>query len=107
MNTKGVAMNLPSFLKPTRLLLCVALAATSAVAETAEKEKTTAEPQCYSRQDLAARAAGFIDKVYVVDGQAVKAGEVLAELDHRLLKTAVQEADAGVAAARAQLSLAE
>ena len=63
--------------------------------------------QCYTRQDLSARAPGFLAKVYVKDGDLVKAGDILAEMDHRLLSATVKEAEAGVAAAKAQLSLAE
>ena len=66
-----------------------------------------ASDQCYTRQDLSARAPGFLAKVYVKDGDLVKAGDILAEMDHRLLSAAVKEAEAGVAAAKAQLSLAE
>lgn len=76
--------------------------------ETVRSAKPTSDSAlCYTRQDLAARAAGFIDKVHVQDGATVKAGDLLIEMDHRLLATAVKEAEAGVRAARAQVSLAE
>lgn len=70
-------------------------------------EGSKAPAQCYTRQDLSARSAGFIDKVHVNDGQVVRAGDLLAEMDHRLLATAVKEAEAAVAAAKAQLALAQ
>lgn len=63
--------------------------------------------ECYSRQDLAARAAGFLVRVVVADGQAVKKGDVLAELDARLHATAVAEAKAGADIAGAKLALAK
>ncbi len=62
--------------------------------------------ECYTRQDLAARSNGFLARVLVRDGQPVKAGDLIAELDSRLLKTGVREAKAGVAAAKANVDLA-
>jgi RND family efflux transporter MFP subunit len=62
---------------------------------------------CFTRQDLLARSPGFLEKVYVADGAKVKPGDVIAELDSRLLKAALKEARAGLDAARASLALAK
>jgi RND family efflux transporter MFP subunit len=84
-----------SLVIPSLLALASALATPAAAAE------------CYTRQDLSARAPGFVQRVLAHDGDVVKKGDVLVELDARLLETAVREAKAGVDAAKAQLVQAE
>jgi membrane fusion protein (multidrug efflux system) len=50
---------------------------------------------------IAPRVSGYIASVLVGDNQAVHAGQVLARIDDRDFKVALQQADADVAAARA------
>jgi RND family efflux transporter MFP subunit len=100
--------------QPRRLVSSsfVALVATAALAVGALAARPALaageEPQiCYSRQDLAARAAGFVERVLARDGAVVRRGDVLVELDARLHKAAVREAQAAAAAAKAGVALAE
>ena len=59
-------------------------------------------------QDVQVRpkVSGFIMKVYVHEGQAVKAGQVLFAIDSETYRAAVRQAQAGVNTARAQLNTA-
>jgi membrane fusion protein (multidrug efflux system) len=91
-------MNLArSLLLITSLLLTFEATAASAPGKSAP---------CYARQDLTARSQGFVDAVLVKDGDLVKKGDVLIQLDSRLLVAGRKEAAAGVKAAQAQLRLA-
>jgi RND family efflux transporter MFP subunit len=56
---------------------------------------------------LAASVAGRLERIAVKRGQMVRRGALLAVLDDRLAQAACRQAEAGVAAARAQLALAE
>lgn len=51
---------------------------------------------------LSPKVAGTVIKVYVTDNQVVKAGDLIAELDSASYQTAVDQAAANVALARAQ-----
>lgn len=86
-----------SLLLLTSLLLAVEATAVTAPAKAAP---------CYARQDLTARSQGFVEAVLVKDGALVKKGDVLVQLDARLLAAGRKEAAAGVQAAKAQLRLA-
>lgn len=57
-----------------------------------------------AKADVFAPTAGTIDAVAVVDGQEVKAGQVLAIMDTGPLELSVEQARAGVAGAKSQLS---
>jgi len=57
--------------------------------------------------DLGAQVSGTIEKVFVDFNDRVKKGQVLAVLDTGLFKATVQEVEAGVMKARAQLRQAE
>ena len=59
-------------------------------------------------QDVQVRpkVSGFITKVYVHEGQAVKAGQLLFAIDSETYRAAVRQAQAGVNTARAQLNTA-
>ena len=59
-------------------------------------------------QDVEVRpkVSGFITKVYVQEGQAVKAGQLLFSIDSETYRAAVRQAQAGVNTARAQLNTA-
>src|SRR5262249_60305084 len=50
---------------------------------------------------IAPKGSGYIGSVLVGDNEAVHAGQVLARIDDRDFRVALQQADAGVAAARA------
>ncbi len=56
------------------------------------------------KADVFPPTAGTIADVAVVEGQAVEAGQVLATMDTGSLELAVEQARAGIAAARSQLS---
>lgn len=60
-------------------------------------------------QDVQVRpkVSGFITKVYVHEGQAVKAGQLLFTIDSETYRAAVRQAQAAVNTARAQLNTAK
>lgn len=60
-----------------------------------------------SEVSVAAERAGRLVRVAVVEGQAVKAGQLLAELDSEELRAALGESQARVREAEAELRLAE
>jgi RND family efflux transporter MFP subunit len=66
----------------------------------------TRKPVCISRQELTARSLGVVSKFHVADGDTVKKGELLLELDSRALKAGIKEASGAVDAAQAQVDLA-
>ncbi|WP_368751814.1 efflux RND transporter periplasmic adaptor subunit, partial [Klebsiella oxytoca] len=55
---------------------------------------------------LRPRVSGYIDKVNYVDGQEVKKGEVLFTIDDRTYRAALEQAQATLARAKTQASLA-
>lgn len=57
-----------------------------------------------TKADVFPRTAGTVAEVAVIDGQEVKAGQVLAVLDTGSLELTVEQARAGVAGAQAQLA---
>lgn len=61
---------------------------------------------CILRQELTSRGPGIVDKIFVAEGQEVKKGEKLLELDSRMLRAGVKEATAVVDAAKANQELA-
>ncbi|MCQ4445029.1 efflux RND transporter periplasmic adaptor subunit [Enterobacter cloacae] len=56
---------------------------------------------------LRPRVSGYIDKVNYTDGQEVKKGEVLFTIDDRTYRAALEQAQANLARARTQASLAQ
>jgi membrane fusion protein, multidrug efflux system len=56
--------------------------------------------------EVRARVRGYLDKVNFTDGQVVKLGQLLFEIDPRPYKTTLEAAEAQLAAARAALELA-
>lgn len=56
---------------------------------------------------VAARVSGVVLKVAVADNQTVKKGQLLVEIDPRELLAKVQQAEAGLAAAKAQAAAAD
>ncbi|MWS31338.1 efflux RND transporter periplasmic adaptor subunit, partial [Escherichia coli] len=55
---------------------------------------------------LRPRVSGYIDKVNYTDGQEVKKGEVLFTIDDRTYRAALEQAQANLARAKTQASLA-
>lgn len=56
---------------------------------------------------LRPRVSGYIDKVNYIDGQEVKKGEVLFTIDDRTYRAALEQAQANLARAKTQASLAQ
>jgi multidrug efflux system membrane fusion protein len=56
---------------------------------------------------LRPRVSGYIDKVNYTDGQEVKKGEVLFTIDDRTYRAALEQAQANLARAKTQASLAQ
>ena len=56
---------------------------------------------------IGVRVGGRIDRYFVEEGQAVRKGDVLVQLDDREYRAAVGRAEAAIVSARANLSLAE
>jgi multidrug efflux system membrane fusion protein len=56
---------------------------------------------------LRPRVSGYIDKVNYADGQEVKKGEVLFTIDDRTYRAALEQAQANLARAKTQASLAQ
>lgn len=64
-------------------------------------------PPCIKRQELTARQPGVVQSYLVSDGQSVKKGDVLIELDSRLQRAGVKESEGAVEAAAANVALAK
>jgi HlyD family secretion protein len=65
----------------------------------------TVRPQVGADVKVGPRVSGLLKRLYVKVGDSVKAGQVLAELEHEDLDAAVRDAEAAVAEARARLDL--
>jgi multidrug efflux pump subunit AcrA (membrane-fusion protein) len=65
--------------------------------------RETGRIEAYSQVDLRSKVAGQVLRVLVEEGDAVKAGQVLLELDATDLRRQLAQAEADVAIARAQL----
>lgn len=57
--------------------------------------------------EIRPKVAGFITKIYVKEGQAVSAGQMLFEIDNATYKAAVNQAQAAVIAAQSQVNTAK
>ncbi|MCU0950779.1 MAG: efflux RND transporter periplasmic adaptor subunit [Burkholderiaceae bacterium] len=62
--------------------------------------------QPISQVNVGTQVSGTVARVFVDFNQSVKAGQVLAEMDPALFRSAVKQAEASVASATAQLALA-
>jgi HlyD family secretion protein len=65
----------------------------------------TVRPQVGADVKVGPRVSGLLKRLYVKVGDTVKAGQVLAELEHEDLDAAVRDAEAAVSEARARLEL--
>ncbi|RKY89149.1 hypothetical protein DRQ09_01845 [candidate division KSB1 bacterium] len=68
---------------------------------------TTTTLEAEKKVDIIARVSGMVNKIYVEEGDYVKKGKVLAELDKRELLIAVKEAEAKVNNTKAILDRSE
>jgi membrane fusion protein (multidrug efflux system) len=84
--------------------LAVAAAGTSYWAHARHFEETDDAQVDGSISNVSPRVSGNVSAVYVVENQAVKEGDVLAEIDPVDLQIAVDQAQASVAQAEAQLA---
>lgn len=62
---------------------------------------------CFTRQELTSKATGILRAIYVREGQMVTPGTIIAELDSRLLKAGLKEAQSAVLNAEALEKLAQ
>jgi len=70
-------------------------------------EVQTGNTVAFNTVDLVARVEGFLTSQNYVDGAIVKKGDTLFVIEQTMYKAKVQEAEAGLAAAKAQLVQAE
>jgi len=70
-------------------------------------EVQTGNTVAFNTVDLVARVEGFLTSQNYVDGAIVKKGDTLFVIEQTMYKAKVQEAEAGLAAAKAQLGQAE
>src|SRR5262245_35816088 len=75
--------------------------------ELPEHEDFTGRTDASARVEVRARATGYLVKIYFEDGDRVKEGDVLFEIDPRPYQAQLDQAKAQVNLAKAQLSLAE
>jgi membrane fusion protein, multidrug efflux system len=70
-------------------------------------DEYTGRFEAAAQVEIRARVSGFIDQVHFRDGQIVKQGDLLFTIDRRPYELAAEAAQAEVARARAQVSLAD
>jgi RND family efflux transporter MFP subunit len=75
--------------------------------EVTDFEEFTGRCRAASFVEIRARVSGYLEKVSFKDGAEVKRGDLLCEIDPRLLHAELQKAEAMVALKEAQLKLAE
>lgn len=76
----------------------------ASVRELAVTVTASGKVEAGARADLYPASAGTIEELFVTDGQQVKAGQRIAQLDTGALEVQVAQARAGLAAAEAQLA---
>src|SRR5437870_3990049 len=67
----------------------------------------TGKIEPYSKVELKSRASGVVERLLVDEADAVKTGQVVAELDKSILQARVREAKGSLDAARAELEKAQ
>lgn len=80
--------------------------ATPVTRDVAEWQEHTARIEPSARVEIRARVSGQIDQVHFEDGAIVRQGDLLFTIDQRPFRIAVDQAEAGLARAEAQLTLA-
>ncbi|MGE8174949.1 HlyD family secretion protein [Pseudomonas fluorescens] len=94
--------------KTIGILLCVgAVVVVAAWGIMAVSSGTTSTDNAYVRGDvtsLAAKVAGYVTALEVVDNQTVRAGDVLFRIDDRDFRAKLAQAEANVSAAKARLT---
>src|SRR5262249_2901778 len=70
-------------------------------------EEFTGRTEAAATVDLRARVTGYLDKILFKEGEAVKKGDVLFEIDPRPYKAEVARADAALVLAEAHRKLAD
>lgn len=76
------------------------------VKEVVEYDDFIGRFEAVDKVDIRARVSGYVDKVHFTDGAIVKAGDLLFTIDQRPYQAALEEAQAGVAAAQARVEFA-
>ncbi len=71
----------------------------------AQWDEYTGQFEAVRRVEVRARVSGELVKIHFIDGQTVKAGDVLFTIDPRPFEIAVEAAHAEVARARAQIAV--
>ncbi|MBR0647439.1 efflux RND transporter periplasmic adaptor subunit [Plastoroseomonas hellenica] len=80
--------------------------ATPVTRDVAEWQEHTARIEPSARVEIRPRVSGQIDQVHFEDGAIVRQGDLLFTIDQRPFRIAVDQAQAGLARAEAQLTLA-
>src|SRR5687768_6777691 len=80
--------------------------ATPVTRDVAEWQEHTARIEPSARVEIRPRVSGQIDQVHFEDGAIVRQGDLLFTIDQRPFRSAVDQAQAGLARAEAQLTLA-
>lgn len=80
--------------------------ATPVTRDVAEWQEHTARIEPSARVEIRARVSGQIEQVHFEDGAIVRQGDLLFTIDQRPFRIAVDQAEAGLARAEAQLTLA-
>ena len=71
-------------------------------AEVTETKEYTGNTRAFEDVAINARVEGFLDAIEFEDGDTVKAGQLLARIDNRPFKAALEQAQSAVALAKAQ-----
>jgi RND family efflux transporter MFP subunit len=75
--------------------------------EVTETKEYTGNTRAFEDVAIHARVEGFLDAIEFNDGDEVKAGQLLARIDNRPFKAALEQAEAAVALAKARLQNAQ
>lgn len=90
--------------KPAAAALPEVMVANPVEEQVTEYEEVTGRTWATDTVEIRARVTGYLDKVYFQDGQEVKAGDVLFEIDPRWFQAELAKATAGVRQAEAHVN---